>query len=70
MIRTIVFVIAVALLLSVGATFAQQPAKIPRVGVLINGSAPTNPATASLRSGLAELGYIEGKTILIEDRYA
>jgi putative ABC transport system substrate-binding protein len=72
MIRTIVFVIAVTLsqLLSAGATFAQQPAKIPRVGVLINGSAPNNPATASLRGGLAQLGYVEGKTILIEDRYA
>jgi putative ABC transport system substrate-binding protein len=57
-------------LLSAGATLAQQPAKIPRVGVLINGSAPNNPATASLRSGLAQLGYVEGKTILIEDRYA
>ena len=72
MIRTIVFVIAVASsqLLSAGATFAQQPAKIPRVGVLVNGSAPNNPATASLRSGLAQLGYVEGKSILIEDRYA
>lgn len=72
MIRTSVFVIAVALsqLLSAGATFAQQPSKIPRVGVLINGSASNNPATASLRSGLAQLGYVEGKTILIEDRYA
>ncbi|MGE5526900.1 MAG: ABC transporter substrate-binding protein [Rhodospirillaceae bacterium] len=72
MIRTMVFVIAVALsqLLSADAAFAQQPAKIPRVGVLINGYAPDNPATASLRSGLAQLGYVEGKTILIEDRYA
>ena len=72
MIRTIVFVIALASsqLLSAAATFAQQPAKIPRVGVLVNGSAPNNPATGSLRSGLAQLGYVEGKTILIEDRYA
>src|SRR5262249_23282094 len=71
-IRTLVFVIAVALSpwLSADTTFAQQPAKIPRVGVLLNGSAPNNPAMASLRSGLAQLGYVEGQTILIEDRYA
>jgi putative tryptophan/tyrosine transport system substrate-binding protein len=56
--------------LAAGGAFAQPPAGIPRIGVLINGSAPNNPATASLRSGLAQLGYVEGKTILIEDRYA
>jgi putative ABC transport system substrate-binding protein len=71
-IRNRILAIAVTLsqLLSAGVTFAQQPAKIPRVGVLINGSAPNNPATASLRSGLAQLGHVEGKTIVIEDRYA
>lgn len=72
MIRTIVFAVAatLSLVLGAGGAFAQQPAGLPRIGVLLNGSAPNNPATASLRSGLAQLGYVEGKTVLIEDRYA
>lgn len=52
------------------ATHAQQPQKVPRIGVLVNGSAPDNAATASLRAGLARLGYVEGKDVIIEDRYA
>jgi putative tryptophan/tyrosine transport system substrate-binding protein len=50
---------------------AQQAAKVPRIGILFPGS----PATFSLRSnaflqGLGELGYLEGKTIAIEWRWA
>lgn len=51
MIRIMAFAMAVtlSLLLGVGAAHAQQ-AGIPRIGVLINGSASNNPATASLRN--------------------
>jgi putative tryptophan/tyrosine transport system substrate-binding protein len=50
---------------------AQQPTKIPRIGVL----AATTPSFFSLRfdafrQGLRELGYIDGKNISIEHRYA
>ena len=50
---------------------AQQPTKIPRIGYL---SGPT-PTTSSNRreaflQGLRELGYVEGKSIIIESRYA
>jgi putative tryptophan/tyrosine transport system substrate-binding protein len=47
---------------------AQQPAKVPRIGFLT--SASGDPATEALRQGLREFGYIEGKNILIEYRYA
>jgi putative ABC transport system substrate-binding protein len=58
-----------ALLLALSAS-AQQPAKIPRIGFL--GSDPTAVSTRieALRQGLRELGYVEGKNILIEYRYA
>jgi putative tryptophan/tyrosine transport system substrate-binding protein len=57
--------------LSVSAE-ARQPAKIPRVGVLAPGRALSGraPAIEALRQGLRQLGYVEGKNIIIELRYA
>jgi putative ABC transport system substrate-binding protein len=50
---------------------AQQPKKIPRIGNLIGVSSSTNPARIeAFRQGLSELGYVEGKNIVIEWRYA
>jgi putative ABC transport system substrate-binding protein len=50
---------------------AQQPARIPRVGILIPSSASSNPARVeAFRRRLRELGYVEGKNIVIEYRYA
>src|SRR5262249_6293118 len=50
---------------------AQQPTKIPRIGYLNAGSASANTARhEAFRQGLRELGYVEGKNIVIEWRYA
>ncbi|MGE5817661.1 MAG: ABC transporter substrate-binding protein, partial [Deltaproteobacteria bacterium] len=50
---------------------AQQPAKVPRIGFLIASSASANSARVeAFRQGLRELGYVEGKNIIIESRYA
>jgi putative ABC transport system substrate-binding protein len=50
---------------------AQQPTKVPRIGILIAGSASFNSARVeALRRRLRELGYVEGKNIVIEYRYA
>jgi putative ABC transport system substrate-binding protein len=50
---------------------AQQPAKVPRIGFLV-GASPSSYAgrTEALRQGVRELGYVEGKNIVIEWRYA
>jgi putative ABC transport system substrate-binding protein len=50
---------------------AQSPARTPRVGVLSGGSAATSAArNEALRQGLRELGYVEGKSIVLDYRYA
>jgi len=53
------------------ATAAQQPARIPRIGILIGSSASSYLARVeAFRRRLRELGYVEGKNIVIEYRYA
>ena len=50
---------------------AQQPTKVARIGYLrVSPSSGDFPNTAAFRQGLRELGYIEGKNIIIEWRSA
>src|SRR5207244_13238968 len=50
---------------------AQQPAKVPRIGFLGTASPSTISARLeAFRQGLRELGYVEGKSIVIEYRWA
>ncbi|HVO94953.1 MAG TPA: ABC transporter substrate-binding protein, partial [Terriglobales bacterium] len=50
---------------------AQQPAKAaPRVGFIVPAGKPSSPQLEAFRSELRELGYIEGKNIFIDRRYA
>ena len=49
----------------------QPPSKIPRVAMLVFGTRENAArAVALFRQRLRELGYLEGKTVLIEERYA
>jgi putative tryptophan/tyrosine transport system substrate-binding protein len=59
----VVVLLAVAVLAD-----AQQATKIPRIGVLAASIPSFSPS--GYREGLRDLGYIEGKTIIIEARYA
>jgi putative ABC transport system substrate-binding protein len=60
-------------LLTLSLAQAQQPTKIPRIGLLQLRVAATltapDPLADAFRQGLRELGYVEGKNILIEHRY-
>jgi putative ABC transport system substrate-binding protein len=50
---------------------AQQPVKIPRIGYLTGTPLTANPARReAFRQGLRELGYVEGKNIVIDWRSA
>ena len=49
------------------AAEAQQAARLPRIGVLLPGN--TGTGTEVLRQGLLELGYVEGRTAVIEWRW-
>jgi hypothetical protein len=50
---------------------AQQPKKVPLIGyVAASGNRETpGPRVEAFRQGLRDLGYIEGKNILVEYRY-
>jgi ABC-type uncharacterized transport system substrate-binding protein len=65
-------ILVVVVLLAVAAIAeAQQSAKVPRIGYL-TGATPAGQSARieSFRQGLRELGYVEGKNIVIEYRYA
>jgi len=50
---------------------AQQPKKIPRIGFVSGGSAnDPGPGVNAFRQGLRDLGYVEGKNLVIEYRFA
>jgi ABC-type uncharacterized transport system substrate-binding protein len=52
-------------------TEAQQAKKVPRIGYLLGASASSmSTRTGVFRERLHELGYVEGKNIVIEYRYA
>jgi putative ABC transport system substrate-binding protein len=47
---------------------AQQPGKIPRIG-LLSPASDSSPGSNAFRQGLRDLGYIEGKNVVVESRY-
>jgi putative tryptophan/tyrosine transport system substrate-binding protein len=52
-------------------SFAQKPsAKIPRVGILTPADSERTPIFDAFRAGLHDLGYVEGRNIILEFRLA
>jgi len=47
-----------------------QPKPIAKLGILLYSNPQSDPQMASIRLGLSELGYVEGRNIAIEYRYA
>ena len=66
-----IFAISAVLFAFCSSVEAQQPTKVPRIGYL--GGATASASSTRLepfRQGLRELGYIEGKNIVVEWRSA
>jgi putative ABC transport system substrate-binding protein len=52
-------------------SFAQQPAKVSRIGFLGNSTAALEAnLIGPFREGLRDLGYVEGRNLLIDERWA
>jgi putative ABC transport system substrate-binding protein len=49
---------------------AQQPGKVPLVGVMNSGAGPRSTTIDTTRQGLRDLGYIDGQTIAFDVRFA
>ena len=68
--QTIFSLIVGGLLLAFGlCAEAQQPKKIPRIGYVSNTKTIIDPREDAFRQALRDLGYIQGKNILFENRY-
>jgi len=65
-------VLLLVLLVCASSAFSQQPgAKIPRIGFLgVSTQEAWAPRVEAFRAGLQDLGYVEGRNIVIEYRFA
>jgi putative ABC transport system substrate-binding protein len=68
--RSIICGLAFLLFVPEGASAQQPPGKIPRIGVLGLGESERVPMFDAFREGLRDLGYIEGRDIILEFRFA
>jgi len=64
-------ILVAVVLLAIGVIAEAQEPKVPRIGVIFPAFPSVSaPFMAVFREGLHDLGYTEGKNIVIEDRYA
>jgi ABC-type uncharacterized transport system substrate-binding protein len=68
--KGIFFLLAASVLICFHPAEAQQSMKMHRIGFLSGGFPGPSHWTTTLRTGLRALGYVEGKNIAIESRFA
>ena len=69
-IKLIVCAVCALLLIPCSSVPAQQPKKVPQIGFLMGGYSGNDSRVEAFRQGLHDLGYVEGKNIAIEWRFA
>ena len=68
--RHVLRALSAGVAVSFSGALAQQPVRnAARIGVLVAESAP-HPFTDAFRLGMQQLGYVEGRNVIIEWRYA
>src|SRR4029450_13785383 len=74
MTRIVAGVMLIVAALAAPLAVEAQPGKVPRIGVLLYAAAPppgqSNPFLDAFRDGLRDLGYIEGRNVILEYRWA
>jgi putative tryptophan/tyrosine transport system substrate-binding protein len=69
--KIFVYALPVLILTTIQVAQAQQTKKVPLVGILFAATPSANSERIeAFRQGLRERGYVEGKDVLIEQRYA
>ena len=66
--KLLVYALPALILATIHLAAAQQPKKVPRLGLLVSSSSDS-PRRDAFLQGLRDLGYVEGKNITIEYRY-
>ena len=67
--KILVYALLALILTNIHFAEAQQPAKVRKIGVL-RADSPPNLSAETFQQAMRDLGYVEGKNIVIEYRYA
>src|SRR5215510_15272411 len=65
--KVILFLLAASVLICSHIAEAQQQGKVPQIGFLAGNR--EGPSVGEFQQGLRDLGYVEGKNILLDYRY-
>ena len=68
--REFVALVGGAVAFAADARAQQQTANVHRLGYLASGTATGSPGGEAFRQGLLELGWVEGKNVVIDYRFA